>query len=218
MGASGNTEFYGIRASAAQDALSIAAVNSKLKEMKALLADGVDINGIAGYSQSTPLCDAACNGATRSVTLLLEIGADANKPGWQDMTPLMFACSHGKTKGLQMAKQLLHAGADVSYVRAADEMTALKFSIQGMNPEIIQLLIDHGADVDGPPNTKQTALMFAARNNNVNALRVLINNGADQTRTCKLPWAENRTAQGLAELEKRRNAVAFFKSLKANEE
>jgi hypothetical protein len=62
----------------------------------------------------------------------------------------------------------------------------------------------------------QTALMLAARNNFREGLRVLIDNGADPTLKCKLPWAQNRTAQGLAELEKRRQAVAVFKSLEKN--
>jgi ankyrin repeat protein len=213
MSTSEDSDFHGIRAQTAVEALGIAAVNSRLKEMKALLADGVDINGIAAYSKSTALCSAASHGATRSAVLLLESGADVNCPDGWDMTPLMCACHYGKKKGLQIAKDLIGAGADVNYVRAADEMTALKFSINGMNAELIQLLLDHGADPDGPPGTAQTALMHAARNNFVEALRVLLDNGADPTLTCKLPWAQNRTAQGLAELEKRRQAVAFFKSL-----
>jgi ankyrin repeat protein len=211
------SDYHGVRAMSANDALALAASSSNFKAMKALLSDGVDIDGIALYSKSTPLCGAASLGCTRSVTFLLENGASVNLPGAHDMTPLMQACSFGKKKGFQIALQLIEAGADVNYVRKSDEMTALKFSIHGLNPEIVQLLIDNGADVDGPPGTDQTALMLAARNNNVGALKVLIHNGADRTLTCKLPWAGNRTAQGLAELEKRRQAVAFFKSLNSPE-
>lgn len=207
------SDFHGIRALNGIDALGIAAVNSKLKEIQALLADGVDINGIAVYSKATALGAAASRGATRSVTLLLENGANVNLPDGNDMTPLMHACSLGKKKGMQIAMELIGAGADVNSVRADDEMTALKFSIQGLNAELTQLLLDRGADPDGPPGTRQTALMLAARNNFVEALRVLIDHGADPALTCKLPWAQNRTAQGLAELEKRRQAIAFFKSL-----
>jgi ankyrin repeat protein len=208
------SDFYGIRALSGVDALGIAAVNSKLKEMKLLLADGVDINGVAAYSKSTALCSAAADGATRSVTLLIENGADVNRPDANGLTPLLHACAKGMKKGLKIAEELIAAGADVNYVRAVDEMTALKFSIQGQNAELIELLLDKGADPDGPPGTRQTALMLAARNNFVGALKVLIDRGADPTLTCKLPWAENRTAEGLAELEKRRQAVAFFKSLR----
>ena len=46
-----DSDFYGIQALNAIDALSIAANNSRLKEMQLLLDDGVDINGIAVYSK-----------------------------------------------------------------------------------------------------------------------------------------------------------------------
>ena len=206
------SDFYGIRALNAIDAIGIAANNSRMKVMQSLLDDGVNINGIAVYSKSTALCSAARQGATRSVAFLIDKGADVNLPGANGSTPLMLACQLGKKKGFKVAQQLIDAGADVNYVRR-DEMTALKFSIDGQNPDLIQLLLDSGADVDGPLGTSQTALMLAARNGDVSALQVLVNNGADRTLTCKIPWAHNRTAQGLAELEKRGKAVAFFKAL-----
>ena len=76
-------------------------------------------------------------------------------------------------------------------------------------------LLDHGAEVDGPPGTAQTALMIAARDNNVAALKVLVKNGADVSLPCKLKWAAGRTAEGLAELEKRRAALTYLRELRA---
>ena len=78
----------------------------------------------------------------------------------------------------RVALRLIEVGADVRYVRKSDEMTALKFAVDRCSPEVLQALIDHGADVDGPRGTEQTALMLAARANNVESLRVLVNNGA----------------------------------------
>ena len=207
------SDYHGIRALNAVDALVLAAVSSNFKAINALLADGVNINGIAVYSKNTALSAAASSGSTRSVALLLENGANVNLPDGNDLTPLMHACCLGKKKGMQIALQLLDAGADVHCDRGSDEMTALKFSIQGLNAELTKLLLDRGASPDGPTGTAQTALMLAARSNFVEALRVLIDHGADPNLTCKLPWAQNRTALGLAELEKRRQAVAFLKSL-----
>jgi len=71
----------------------------------------------------------------------------------------------------------------------------------------------HRVSVDGPPGTDQTALMLAALANHVDALKVLVNNGADVSLPCKLRWADNRTAQGLAELENCRKAAAYLASL-----
>lgn len=207
------SEFHGIRALSAIDAFGIASANSKLSEMQLLLDDGANIDGIASYSQSTPLASAAGNGLLRAVNFLLERGADIDHPGAYEMTPLMHACSCGKVKGSRVALRLLECGADVTAIRKSDGMTALKFAVHACKPEVIQSLIDRGAEVDGPPNTDQTALMIAARENNVEALKVLVENGADVSRPCKLPWGENRTAQGLAELEKRKKAAAYLASV-----
>ena len=111
--------------------------------------------------------------------------------------------------------RLMQAGADVKYVRASDEMTALKFAVKSCPAEVIQALIDHGAEVDGPRGTDQTALMLAARSNNVAALKVLVNNGADISLHCKLKWAGGRTAEGLAELERQRAALVYLRGLRA---
>lgn len=204
-------EYYGICAANAVDALSIAAANSMLREMRQLLGDGINVNGIASYSGGTALHTAAGLGRIRSLNFLIEAGADVNATDRNDLTPLMTACSLGLVKGSRAAQRLIEAGADVRYVRAADEMTALKFAVHTCRPEVIQALIDHGADVDGPSGTDQTALMIAARANNVAALKVLVENGADVSLPCRLPWAGGRTAEALAELEGQRAALRYLR-------
>jgi hypothetical protein len=92
-------------------------------------------------------------------------------------------------------------------------MTALKFAAKGSEPEVIQALIDKGAEVDGPVNTDLTALMLAARGNNVGAIRILIRNGADPRRGCGLPWARGRTAAWLAQNEGSMDAYEMLKGL-----
>ena len=114
------SEFHGIRALNATDALGIAASASRLKELRLLLDDGVDINAIAIYSKCTALCSAARLGLTQSVALLIESGADVNRPSEGGTTPLMFASSLGKKKGLLIAKQLIAAGADVHYANSGE--------------------------------------------------------------------------------------------------
>jgi ankyrin repeat protein len=205
-------EFFGIRAASAADAFSIAAANSRLREMKLLLADGLDVNAVAQYCGGAALNTAAGYGLIRSVEFLIGAGADLNVTDRNGLTPLMAACSLGKAKGSRVALRLIEAGADVKYVRAGDGMTALKFAVESCRAEVIQSLIDHGAAVNGPRGTDQTALMLAARANNVTALNVLVKNGADLTLRCKLKWAAGRTAEGLAELEKQRAALAYLRS------
>lgn len=213
MGKDAYSEYHGIRALSPQDAFGIAAANSKLAEMQLLLDDGVDIDSKAAYSESTALCTAAGLGLLRSVDFLLKHGASLDVPGRYDMTPLMQACSMGKSKGSKVALTLIEAGADVNHVRTADDMTSLKFAVGDCKPEVITALIDKGAEVDGPKGTDQTALMLAARANNVDALRILVESGADTTLQCKLKWAENRNALGLARFEKRKKAIEYLETV-----
>ncbi|MBM3983400.1 MAG: hypothetical protein FJ304_24650 [Planctomycetes bacterium] len=186
--------------------------------MKALLADGADVDGIlskfgGALHGGSALHTAARCGKVRSVDFLVTAGANLNLLDHNDFTPLMCACSRGKVEGSTVALRLIQAGADVRYVRKSDEMTALKFAVGSCSPKVLQALIDGGAQVDGPRGTEQTALMLAARKNNVASLRVLVKNGARLSLKCKLPWAEGRTAEGLAELEKRKKALAYLRSL-----
>jgi ankyrin repeat protein len=184
-----------------------------LCEMELLLAGAVDING-RGHGGRTALHTAAGLGLTRSVDFLVKAGADLNLLDENQLTPLMNACSLGKLKGGRVAMRLIAAGADVNYVRTSDEMTALKFAACEGRPELIEALLERGAEVDGPEGTDQTALMLAARYNNVDALRVLVEHGADWKRPCGLPWARGKSAEQLAEMERRRKALAFLRSLR----
>jgi ankyrin repeat protein len=181
------------------------------KEMKKLMAEGVQVSAIAPYSGGTALHTAASRGLIRSVEFLLEAGAELNTLDGNELTPLMCACSGGQTKGSRIALRLMEAGADVSYVRRSDQMTALMFAVNECTPQVIQALIDRGAVVDGPAEWELTALMLAARANNVETLKVLVKNGADLNRACGLGWAEGRTAEGLAEMEGSNAALAYLR-------
>jgi len=199
--------FHGIRAESAVDALGIAATGN-LKVLKLLLKEGVGINERAKYSGRNPLQSAALAGQTKCLEYLIAAGADLNATDSDDMTALMNACHLGKAKGASAAMMLIEAGADVSYVRQSDAMTALKFAANDCPPAVLQRLIEKGAEVDG---TRMTALMLAARVNNVESLRVLVECGADLSIPCTIPWAGGRTAEGLAEMEKKRAAHSFLR-------
>ncbi len=199
--------FHGIRAVSAVDALGIAATGN-LKVLKLLLEDGVGINERAKYSGRNPLQSAALAGQSKCLEYLIAAGADLNATDSDDMTALMNACHLGKAKGASAAMMLIEAGADVSYVRQSDGMTALKFAANDCPPAVLQRLIVKGAEVDG---TRMTALMLAARVNNVESLRVLVECGADLSIPCTIPWAGGRTAEGLAEMEKKRAAHSFLR-------
>jgi ankyrin repeat protein len=205
-------KFHGIQAASRAQAFVTAAAKSNFTAMRRLLADGLDIN--AQSSGDSALHVAARTGRLRTAAFLIAKGADLDRFDKYRMTPLMSACVNGEVKGSQVALMLLRAGADATIVRPSDEMTALKFATKRCGPEVIRALIDAGAEVDGPPGTKQTALMLAARANNVKAIEVLVKHGADLSLTCQLPWGEGQTAEGLAELERQRAALDCLRQLR----
>jgi len=201
-----------------EESLHVATANERLREMRALIAKGVDVNGeqktiMGGQNLETPLHLAARNGLVKPAEILVSAGAALDSLNGMGLTPLMCACSCGGNDGSRVAMYLIRSGADVEVIRQSDEMTALKFAAKGCEPELIQALIDRGAKVDGPQGTDQTALMLAARSNNVPAIEVLIRNGADPKLECGLRWAKGKTAAWLAQNEDGIEAFEYLKDL-----
>ncbi|WP_199609535.1 ankyrin repeat domain-containing protein [Flocculibacter collagenilyticus] len=191
-----------------------AIVNNDLKTAKLLIKENsVNINHTEPNFNKTALSSSAYLGLTKCVDYLLSIGVDIDKTDGLDMTPLMTACSSGKVKGSRVALKLIEHGANVNYVREDDEMTALKFAVGDCKPEVIEALIQAGADIDGPQNSEQTALMLAARNNHISALKILVEAGADIKAKCKLPWAKGLTALDLAKLQNHKKASQYLSSI-----
>ena len=106
-------------------ALSSAAGHGKLPLVKLLIHAGADLSGALS---------AAVDGAYENVVkVLLEAKAPVNEIVDSElaMPPLLLACAKGKKKGSSIALLLLGAGADASYVRSSDGMSAVKFALWG---------------------------------------------------------------------------------------
>ena len=173
-----------------------------------------DIHKVDPLTGDTPLHAAVSGESLKELDHLIRRGANLNAVDEDGLTPLMCACSWGGVKGMKMAIRLINAGADVNFVRVDDEMTALCFAACNSRPEVIQALLDRGAQVEGPPGAEQTPLMLAARENNVEAIKLLVAAGADVNRPCQLPWAVGRTAEWLAEQEGAHQASVYLRSLR----
>ena len=184
------------------------------------LSDSPGINEVQPLRGETALHAAVRPGSKKElaeslmeIDRLISLGANLNAVNDEDLTPLMCACSWGRVTGMKIAIKLIKVGADVNYVRADDEMTALGFAACDSRPEVVKALLEHGAEVEGPPGTEQTPLMLAARDNNVEAIKLLIAAGADVNRPCQLPWAVGRTALWLAENEGAHKAAAYLRKV-----
>jgi uncharacterized protein len=142
--------------------------SAKLQLVKALLAHGANPNapmtqrppGFAGgYNDSvgaTPFLLAAATADIEMMRVLLAAGADPSLTTKSNATPLMAATGMNRTLGesavtedqaLEVVKLLLQLGGDAKAIAANGENALFGAAYRGWNT-LVQLLVDHGADVN----------------------------------------------------------------------
>lgn len=144
---------------------------TSLEFVRALVAMGADVNlrleeGAPRQPNSasrlksggaTPFLLAADRADAALMHLLLELGADPFIPNLNHTTPLMAAAGLGtaapeeeagtEPEALIATRLLLDLGADINAVNDAYD-TAMHGAAYGSFPTVVQLLADHGADID----------------------------------------------------------------------
>ena len=128
---------------------------------------------------SQALFDAVKSGDLSELNKALP-GADVNAAGEGGMTPLMLAASLGQ---LDQVKALLGAGADVA-ARGEREYNALMYASYNADmdrgfPEVVQALIDAGADIEAQIIYATRPLMLAAGAGEAGVVKVLLKAGVD---------------------------------------
>ena len=182
-------------------ALHWAALHDEVEIAKLLVNAGADVNMPSRYGVM-PLTLACTNGNAALVELLLEAGADPNAtlPGGE--TVLMTAARTGR---LGPVKALLAVGADLhATVRgkgrreepgdivvqaAADpsirdyeikpEQTALMWAVAEGHVDVVEELMQAGADFRATLSSGFTPLLFAIRQGHMEVVRTLVKAGAD---------------------------------------
>jgi len=142
--------------------------------LKRLLARGLDAN--ARDADGTPaLMDAVLFADAASIKLLIDHGADPNAADKAGATALMWAVPDA-TK----AKLLVDAGADVNAHSRNLGRTPLLIAagFPGSVP-VLQLLLDHGADIHAKDRRGLHALGRAALSADVDVVRFLVEHGCD---------------------------------------
>jgi ankyrin repeat protein len=142
-----------------------------------LLPPGCNIDRI-GICGSTPVFHAAIHGCRRSLLLLLDYGADKDKPDFNGMSPLIAAIFN---EHYDCAFLLLRRKADTN-VGMMYGVTCLHIAVDKAiqnGCDLVVELLHRGADVDKADFFHHTALMRAATKGDMATARILVAAGAD---------------------------------------
>ncbi|KAL3450059.1 ankyrin repeat-containing domain protein [Aspergillus insuetus] len=181
-------EYRALRHSNATDAGHLAWLNRRLREiamrsgvlsiyMYALDDGGADIDELLG-ERGTALYIATSTNDVRAIEQLLARGADprisVNKPYFGDMTPFSLACRQGHIRAVMT---FLEHGFRVNF-RNPNRSSPLQWATASPEfPALMDLLLEHGADVEATDREGNTVLHAAARRN-ILAVEYLLAAGA----------------------------------------
>jgi ankyrin repeat protein len=129
-------------------------------------------------------------------------GLSANERSIKGVPALIEAVRTGKR---EIVALMLERKARVNVPGRREGLTALEESVRINRPDIAQMLIDAGADVDKTGKNGQTPLMLAAKLGHANVVQVLIDAGAylndtDPTGRTPLELARERRHRHTVEL------------------
>jgi len=171
-----------------------AVYKNDIAAVKRLLRMGADLKLGNNYG-ATPMSLAAEVANTEMLKVLIEAGADPDSPNPDGMTALLAV---SRTGNVEAAQVLLKAGAKVDAKEKFGGQTPLMWASARRHPEMMELLIAKGADVNAastdrnyqrhiqaegrPKNLDSgglTPLLYAARENCMACVDVLLKHNAD---------------------------------------
>ena len=165
-----------------ETALWIACSYRQQEMVMILLKAGSNAN-IADHDGKTSLHAAVLGNCRKNIIrTMFDYGAYVNAVDNTHTTSLMLASKMGKVDAINV---LLSAGADRTIEDAYGD-TWIHYAIHGdCSKEVLQSIIDQGADVNATNKEGDTPLMLASQNENEDAINVLLSTGANRSRTFK---------------------------------
>lgn len=151
--------------------LGKAARNGDVENVKALLADGAEVDARAFDGQHTPLTLAAHRGHDEVMKILIEAGADVNatevNAARSTENTVLYHALDSQQLRAESIRLLLDSGANMNPTPLFQAVQQLrKLSIAGKKNEglqIMSMLIEAGADVNArDQNSDMTPLVYAA--------------------------------------------------------
>lgn len=167
-----------------------AAAEGDVAGIRSALAAGADVDGPDSADGRTALIVAVIAGHPEAVEVLIQAGADLEVRckgfgltalGWTGSQP----------RGAESARLLLAAGADIEARQKRIGATPLLWAVKGGGMEIVEVLLDAGADVTAVDALGDNVLSRAAQNPAV--VELLVAHGAppaEQEGPAVLPWPE----------------------------
>ena len=125
-------------------ALHWAAANGDADIAEVLIYAGANLEAVTRLGQHTALHVAARSGRPAVVRLLAASGANPNARSSTGVTPLHLAAQTGIVEGV---RALLEKGAEIDARESSWDQTALIFAASWNHVDVIELLLEHGADV-----------------------------------------------------------------------
>jgi serine/threonine-protein phosphatase 6 regulatory ankyrin repeat subunit A/serine/threonine-protein phosphatase 6 regulatory ankyrin repeat subunit B len=161
-------------------ALHVALCNSREETAKSLLSiPGTNHPDQYGY---TCLHWAAKAGLATMLGNILTDGVDIEAlpsppadSDWFGGTALGWASSNGETEAV---KVLLELGANVNTPDPSDQKSAVHMATRNDHVDIVQLLIQHGANIEHRNIWGSTPLLVAAKNSSLKSMTMLLKAGA----------------------------------------
>uniref|UniRef100_A0ABD2VXT2 Uncharacterized protein n=1 Tax=Trichogramma kaykai TaxID=54128 RepID=A0ABD2VXT2_9HYME len=101
---------------------------------------------------NTPLHLALHNSLEETATFLLQMGADPNLTNAEGFTPLHIICKSSNNYSYELVKKFLKINAELNQLVQIDALdklgrTPLQLAVANCNPNLVDVLLDHGADL-----------------------------------------------------------------------
>jgi ankyrin repeat protein len=167
----------------AAEAIHSAVKNGDMASIDVLVDSDREVLNMQDGSGKSPLHHAIEMKHTDIARYLIEQGANTDLTDNDNESPLHYSASTGN---LEIARLLLEQGTTslndsnaVKHGGFVGNWTPLHLACLNSHSEMVQLLVDHGANIEVKDGVKRTPLILSVEGGSMQVVQVLVENGAD---------------------------------------